>query len=79
LSTSITNIINNNGVTGKNATEGSLIKVTGGTGAVLKDMKVEADTVAMKTFIANNLNSSPIKDSLGSSITNIINNTSTNI
>jgi predicted house-cleaning noncanonical NTP pyrophosphatase (MazG superfamily) len=71
---SISSIITNGGVTGKNATQGSLITVTGGTGAVLKDMKVEADTNAMKTFIANNLNSSPIKDSLGSSITNIINN-----
>jgi predicted house-cleaning noncanonical NTP pyrophosphatase (MazG superfamily) len=71
---SISSIITNGGVTGKNATQGSLITVTGGTGAVLKDMKIEADTNAMKTFIANNLNSSPIKDSLGSSITNIINN-----
>jgi hypothetical protein len=64
LGSSITNIINNNGVTGKNATQGSLITVTGGTGAVLKDMKVEADTNAMKTFIANNLNKSPMKDSI---------------
>jgi hypothetical protein len=37
-------------------------------------MKVEADTNAMKTFISKNLNNSPIKDSLGTSITNIITN-----
>jgi predicted house-cleaning noncanonical NTP pyrophosphatase (MazG superfamily) len=75
---SISSIISNGAVTGKNATQGSLITVTGGTGAVLKDMKVEADTNAMKTFIANNLNTSPIKDSLGTSITNIINNNGVN-
>jgi hypothetical protein len=74
LKDSVIKEINNGAVTGKDATQGELIKVTGGTGAVLKDMKIEADTAAMKTFIANNLNSSPIKDSLSSSITNIINN-----
>jgi hypothetical protein len=71
---SISTIIKNGSITGNDATQGSLITITGGTGAVLKSMKVEVDTNAMKTFIANNLNTSPIKDSLGSSITNIINN-----
>ena len=74
LKDSVIKQINNGTVTGKDATQGELIKVTGGTGAVLKDMKIEADTAAMKTFIANNLNTSPIKDSLSTSITNIINN-----
>jgi hypothetical protein len=71
---SISTIISNGSVTGKNTTAGSLITVTGGTGSALKDNSIAVDTAAMKTFIANNLNSSPIKDSLGSSITNIINN-----
>jgi hypothetical protein len=74
LKDSVIKEINNGSVTGKNATQGVLVKVTGGNGAVLKDMKIEADTAAMKTFIANNLNVSPIKDSLSTSITNIINN-----
>jgi hypothetical protein len=74
LKDSVIKEINNGSVTGKNTTQGVLVKVTGGNGAVLKDMKIEADTAAMKTFIANNLNVSPIKDSLSTSITNIINN-----
>ena len=71
---SISTIIKNGAIAGNDATQGSLITITGGTGAVLKSMKVEADTNAMKTFIANNLSKSPIKDSLANSITNIINN-----
>jgi hypothetical protein len=76
LKDSIGSIINTNitngTVTGQNLSAGSLLQTTGTpTGASLKAAGYQVDTTALKTFVANNVNKSPIKDS----ITTVINNT----
>jgi hypothetical protein len=75
LSSIISSQIAAGSVTGQNLTAGSLLVTTGTpTGASLKAAGYAVDTTALKGFVATNLNSSPIKDSLTTVISNQITN-----
>jgi hypothetical protein len=61
------------GITGKNATAGSLVIVTGGTGATLKNMTVAVNTAALKDTIAKYVTSNTnLRDSITSLINTVI-------
>ncbi len=62
------------GIVGKSIASGNLISVLNGNGAALKDNSISVDTQALKSYIAQRFNYTPISDSLRSFIANNISN-----
>jgi hypothetical protein len=55
-----------------NTTSGPLVTISNGVGATLTAMSVAIDTTALKTFIASNMGTSPIKESFTTTVNNVI-------
>ena len=77
LKTFISNAINNGAITGKNTTAGSLVTVTNGAGAAIKDNTIAVDTTALKTFVSNAITNGAIvgKNTTAGPLTTITNGT----